>query len=208
MASDYLESKFPPYVLTEDTSVIRFKEYFRKIGSKFQKIPNIDATVNPRSQGWYQFKSNHNEEFRFNVESHQVNNVNMVCDLMLNRLLEFPVKTLDRTRQVDEFTIDWTGLLSDTKWSETIGSFIVPPYCIPFSTNLYIAKHLNEYIDLYTSNGSTIDKLTTWETMRTAIEGFATAMTATCTGKTYSEWVTTSFGKLSVMSTELRMCIL
>ena len=152
--TDYLKNLFPNYEPTEDTTVVPYKNYFRNDGGRFTRI--LNPTGNPKTSGYYQFVlQNHNEEFRHNVESHQINNVGTLCHALLNTLDRYPKWTLPRktTKTVDDghggtidIELDWSTSFFDTVWAN-IGDMPVPSYVVPFKTNLTIARSMLQMAD-------------------------------------------------------------
>lgn len=186
MTTDYLGDLFPPYQLTENTSVVRCKRYFRKEGSGYVPVLNIQSSDNPKAKGWYEFVSNHNKEFKYNVDSLQMNNVAAVCHTLMVKLQQFPVWTLPRVTEVGTIKLDWTGIFADAKWNETIGMMVVPEYTVPFSTNMFFAANANDFLDTYIDFCKTGKTLADWQTLNTTIQTFVNAI-AVRTGKYYSD---------------------
>lgn len=163
--TDYLKSKFPNYVLTEDTTVVPYKNYFRSDGGRFTRI--LNPTGNPKTSGYYQFAmQNHNEEFRHYVASHQINNIGTLCHAVLDTLDRYPKWTLPRTTTVGGVTLDWSTSFFDTVWAN-IGDMPVPDCIVPFSVNFYYAKHLNDLVDKLCSGTSAASLITTFENTAT-----------------------------------------
>lgn len=140
--TDYLEDKFPNYVLTEDTSVVPYKNYFRKEGSCFIRI--LEPEGNPNSQGLYEFRNNHNDEYRFNIDSLQINNVAAICQATVATLDRYPKWTLPRQTEIEGgIIIDWSTSFFDTVWNEGVGCVPVPRYAVSFATSMFLANNLN-----------------------------------------------------------------
>lgn len=177
MATDYLESKFPNYVLTKDTSVVPLKNYYRKSGEVYQRVRNAAATDNPQVEGWYQRELQHNREFNYHVQSYQVNNIARICQLMMHHLDRFPRWNLPR----EAGGIDWKSSLLDTRWDDLVGDYPTPDFTVPFSVNLFFGQHLLVLVDAIVSGLGLATEVGTFKT-------FLDALPSTSTAKTYSEF--------------------
>ena len=175
--TDYLKSKFPNYELTEDTTVVPYKNYFRNDGGRFTRI--LNPTGNPKTSGYYQFvQHSHNDEFRHNVENHQINNLGTICHALLTTLDRYPKWTLPRETVINGNVIDWRTSFFDTVWSN-IGDQLAPDYVVPFDVNLYYARELNSLIDLLCSGADASGMISDFEM-------YANSTVATLPG-TYTE---------------------
>ena len=177
MATDYLEKKFPTYVLTKDTKVVPLKNYYRLDGTSYKRVLDAAATDNPKSNGWYQRVLNHNREFHYHTESFQVNNVSYICSGMVRQMNLFPRWNLDRQTESGGTTINWRSSFFDTKWLDLIGDIPVPEYCVPFAMNIFFAKNINPLVkSIATNNGTS-----------TLLSSFRSVIGLSTSGKTYDE---------------------
>ena len=176
--TDYLKDKFPNYVLTGDTSAKEYKNYFRKNGGSFDRIVGTVTIPSPNTT-IYEFKENHNEEFRHNVASHQVNNVATVCTALGEYLLKFPDVTLPRTTTVDGQDIDWSTTYFDTVWNERVGVMVAPPFVVPFSTNMYFARNINKLVNDISLIIHNLGTSAGWSSIASSISAFVNAANAT-----------------------------
>ena len=166
--TDYLEAKFPNYILTEDTSVVPYKNYFRKEGSCFIRI--IEPDGNPSHQGLYEFRNNHNDEYRFHIDSLQINNISAVCQEAMATLARYPKWTLPRQTEMEGgIIIDWSTSFFDTVWNENIGCIPIHKYAVSFATAMFLANNLNVIVSSITGSDSSF-----WNLMQTAITTFST----------------------------------
>lgn len=180
MATDYLEGKFPSYVLTEDTSVKPLKTYYYLSSGIYQRVLNAVATDNPKEKGWYQYVPNHTEEYRHNLMSYQINNIDHICGMMCMKLEQIPKTNLPRSTTDGTITLDWSSSFFDTNWNELIGNQPVPPFAVPFEMNLTVVKSLDLIVDALVTNDDPDSKITTLVNAINAIPA--------CTGRTYTEW--------------------
>ena len=172
--TDYLKNLFPNYEPTEDTTVVPYKNYFRNDGGRFTRI--LNPTGNPKTSGYYQFAlQNHNEEFRHNVASHQINNIGTLCHALLNTLDRYPKWTLPRktTKTVDDghggtidIELDWSTSFFDTVWAN-IGDQFVPDYIVSFSVNLFYVTYLNSLADKLAGNEDASALISEFESIST-----------------------------------------
>ena len=147
--TDYLRSHFPPYVITEDTTVKPFKHYFRKEGISWIRIPNPSATANPKTSGWYEAARNHFEEYRHHCDSIKVNNIGILSQFLAAWMAGdnlnhpgFPEWTLPRELN----GIDWSLNFHDTRFEDVVGSTPVPPFAVSFHTNLLTVENAHRLV--------------------------------------------------------------
>lgn len=146
MATDFLSAKFPPYVLTGDTTAVRYKKYYTKSDDTYQLVLDMSKYSNPSESGLYEFSNTHTEEFRYNVDSLQVNNVDTVCNNALEYLDKFPQSTLPSDSIYDD------GIAGDTKFDEFVTTENLPDYGVSYST-MTAMDEIKQAIDLFTSSG-------------------------------------------------------
>lgn len=142
MATDYLESKFPTYVLTADESVVPFKTYYKRVGEhQFTKV--LDPVAEDLGS-YYELTRNRFAEFHFGTETYQMNNVAHICRMTLKHLDRFPKMTLPRETEVAPgVKIDWRENFHDTVWAELIGDRPVFDYTAPFTMCLSFGQKVN-----------------------------------------------------------------
>ena len=177
MATDYLENKFPNYVLTKDTSVVSLKNYYRKSGEVYQRVRNAAATDNPQVEGWYQRELQHNREYHYHVQSYQVNNIARICQLLISYLDKFPKWNLSR----DAGGIDWKSSLLDTRWDDLIGDYPTQNFTVPFEVNLFMSQHLPVLVNAIVSNAGLSEEIEAFDAVLSYLPPIYTA-------KTYSEF--------------------
>ena len=144
--NDILDTKFPDFIITEDTTVVPFKYYFRKVGSGFERIAEAsqyweDTSFNPKTAGWYEFNNNHNDRYRFEVDNYQINNIAAICQMLAMRMTKLPKQPLNRKPG----EIDFSSQFHDTVWNEVIGTNRAPKFTVPFATNLYVASNARQW---------------------------------------------------------------
>lgn len=144
MAIDYLESKFPSYTLTEDTTQIGFKYYFRKEGGIFKRF--LGTVANPKLSGLYEATPSHRKEFVEHMDLYQVNGVANLCQTLAVKMATLPRRNVPRKLTVEGTTVDMTGVFCDTDWNEVIGSTIIPTFgsnfAIPYWPNIALVENL------------------------------------------------------------------
>ncbi len=159
MATDFLSAKFPPYVLTEDTTAVRYKKYYTKSDDTYQLVLDMSIYSNPSEAGLYEFSNTHTEEFRYNVDSLQVNNVDTVCNNALEYFDKFPKSTLPSDSIYDD------GIAGDTKFDELVATANIPDYGVSYSMMIFIDE-IRQLVNLFASNDK---KITTIASTITAL---------------------------------------
>lgn len=177
MVTDYLSDYCPPYVQTEDTTVVPFKYYFRKDGDKYTRIAKPVATSNPKTSGWYEESQNHNAEFQMNVEGHQMNRINFICSLMSKKMGEFPRVTLHR--KIGAF--DWSGNFFDTVWDEVVGS-CPAEVSMDFNAHKYLISNIPSLVEELVKNCGQVS-----DDIRSVMNGIVSTCVSAPVNKTYKD---------------------